>query len=347
MRLLRKSVDGLLERSAARLPPCPLDLDARLALFRRFGDFSIAYSTAVQPGLRHFGDTDGYIAYGAKMGSVMALGDPVAEAGRKAGLIADFVEAGGQPCFAEISQETAAILAPLGYRIARMGIDTVLDLDSYDFNGGTKKKLRYATTWLDNNGYRVVEENELPDVAGAVAALSDEWRRTRIVSRREMAFINRPFPEGPDPPMRRFLLQDADGRLVALVYLDPLYRDGRPIGYMTAFKRKLPDATAYAELGLTKHIAELFKAEGLECLMLGPSPLAGLGPSGFAESATFRWLLARLYASRAVNDRVFNVRGHADLKRRFRGREVQRYFAWRRGSPYLHFIAMLRLCKAF
>jgi lysylphosphatidylglycerol synthetase-like protein (DUF2156 family) len=94
-------------------------------------------------------------------------------------------------------------------------------------------------------------------------------------------------------------------------------------------------------------LVRIFKAEGLECLMLGPSPLAGLGPSGFAESATFRWLLARLYASRAVNDRVFNVRGHADLKRRFRGREVQRYFAWRRGSPYLHFIAMLRLCKAF
>ncbi|WP_312860698.1 hypothetical protein [Neoaquamicrobium sediminum] len=78
MRSLRLAFDAMMDARAAPLEAAGPDKAARLALVQRHGDFSQAYSTAVQEGLRHFGDGHGYIAYGAKMGSRIALGDPVA-----------------------------------------------------------------------------------------------------------------------------------------------------------------------------------------------------------------------------------------------------------------------------
>lgn len=341
-RPLRRAFDARADRRSAAIPRAALLPEQRLALVKRHGDFSLAYSSAVQDGLSYFGDADGYIAFAGKMGSVIALGDPVAEDERKAGLVKNFVAA-ARPCFAEISQGTAELLSGQGYRIARMGIDTALDLESFDFSGKRKETVRYSERWLEKNGYAILEEGDSADAG----PLSAAWRASRIVKRREMAFLNRPFPEAADPLMRRFFLRHPDGRIVALLYFDPLFRDGQVVGYLTAFKRKLPGTTSHAEIGLTKRAVDTFKAEGLGCVMLGLSPLASPGPSGFAESPAFRWLLARLYASKQVNARIFNLEGHAAFKRRFHGREIPRYFAWGSGSPFMHFTSLLRLSKAF
>lgn len=345
-RPLRRALDARSQARIAAIPAASLDLADRIELVKRHGDFSLAYSSAVQPDLRRFGDHDGYIAYAAKMGSVIALGEPVAAPGRRAALIDAFVAAAYRPCFAEISDETARHLSARGYRVARMGIDTALDLQNYDFSGKRKETVRYSERWLDKNGYAIVEEKDFPDAEAAVAALSTAWRASRIVKRREMAFLNRPFPTGPDPWSRRFLLRDPQGAVVALLYFDPLFRHGEVIGYLTAFKRKRPETTSHAEIGLTKRAVDIFAAEGREVVMLGLSPLASPGPSGFEENAVFRWLLGRLYDSRAVNARVFNLKGHAAFKRRFHGREIPRYFAWAAGSPFVHFLSLLRLSKA-
>lgn len=346
MRSLRRAFDAMMDARAAPVPAAVLDAGGRLALVKRFGNFSQAYSTAVQAGLRHYGDAEGYIAYGQKMGSRIALGDPVAAPGRWPALLSAFVEAAGRPCFAEISHETASILAPMGYRVARMGFDTALDLDAYDFTGPKKEKARYAQSWLARHGYRIAEEHELDDAGEAAAALSVQWRCARIVHRREMAFMNRPFPAGPDPLTRRFLLLSPEGRTVSLLYFDPLFEDGVTVGYVAVFKRRHPDATANAELGLLKHAVDLFRHEGRAIVTLSLAPLASPGPSGFAESAPFRWALARLYASKAVNARVFNLQGHAEQRRRLHGRAIPRYFAWGCGSPFVHLVSLLRLCKA-
>lgn len=347
MRAVRRRFDAMMDRRAAAIPRAALTLDQRLELVRRHGDFSLAYSTAVQDGLDRFGDEGGYLAFGTKMGSVIALGDPVAPKARHAALLADFIAAAGRPCFAEIGPKTAAILAGLGYRIAHMGVDTVLDLATYDFSGKRKETVRYSERWLEKHGYRMVEEHELEDAAAAVEELSRRWRASRIVRRREMAFLNRPFPTAPDPAQRRFLLVDPQGDVVSLLYFDPIHRDGAIVGYLTAFKRKLPDATNHAEIGLTKRAVDTFGREGREMVTLGLSPLAGAAPSGHPESAAFRWAMGRLYESSLVNGRIFNLKGHAALKRRFHGREEPRYFAWGRGSPFVHFLSLLRLSKAF
>ncbi|MBL0936795.1 MAG: DUF2156 domain-containing protein [Rhizobiaceae bacterium] len=343
----RKLIDRFLERKLADLPEAPLSEGERLDLVRRHGDFSLAYSTAVQTGLRHFGDARGYIAHSAKMGSLIALGDPVCAPQDRAWLLDAFVDAAKTPVFAEIRRETAQHLAGRGYKVAMMGIDSALDLQTYDFSGKRKETVRYSERWLEKKGYRIAEAEEVADADTMIRDLSERWRASRIVKKREMAFLNRPLPEAGGPMMRRFLLIEPDGRVGCLVYFDPICRDSEVIGYLTAFKRKLPDTTSHAEIGLTKRAADVFKAEGKEILMLGLSPLCDVEPSGFAESRVFRAMLQRLYRSGAVNRKVFNLAGHAAFKRRFHGREEPRYLAWNAGSPFAHFIALMRLSKAF
>ena len=346
MRLLRRAFDRMMDARVGPIPDAGLDRAARIELVRRHGGFSQAYSTAVQDGLRHFGDADGYIAYGVRMGTVVALGDPVAAKEDRARLIGDFVAAAGRPCFAEISQETATILAGMGYRIARLGFDTALDLASYDFSGREKERIRHAAHWLQRHGYSIVEPDELPDPHGALAALSARWRDTRPVHRREMTFMNRPFSTAPDPLTRRFVLVSPQGEAVALIWFDPVFEEGEVTGYVAVFKRRLPEAPSHAEYGIMKRAVDLFRQEGRSTVFLSLAPLADPGPSGFPESAPFRWTAEKLFCSKTVNKRIFNIQGHAEQRRRFHGRKVSRYFAWGCGSPFLHFVSLLRLCKA-
>lgn len=344
--MLKHAIESRLDRAADRLPNVELPLDDRLAAVRRFGDFTQAYSTAVQSGLRYFGDRDGYIAYGIKQGSVVALADPVAPADRRGDLIRAFVAAAGRPGFAEVSRSTADILDGLGYRIAMIGFDTALDLPGYDYSGPKKEKHRYSERWVEKRGFRIVEA----DGSGrddAALELSRKWRGGRIVKKREMAFMNRPFPGEIDPLMRRFQLISPDGGIDSLLYFDPISRDGDTIGYAAVFKRRSPDTTSNAELALMKRAVDTFKAEGKEIVTLSLAPFAGIEPSGYRESAAFRLLLASLFKSKLVNRKVFNIQGHAEQRRRAYGRAIPRYFAWGRGSPFLHMLATLRLCKAF
>ncbi|TJX41826.1 MAG: DUF2156 domain-containing protein, partial [Mesorhizobium sp.] len=74
---LRIYFDNILEGASPKVERRALTHVERLALVRRHGDFSLAYSTAVQQKLSYFSDGDGYIAFGTKMKHHFALGDPV------------------------------------------------------------------------------------------------------------------------------------------------------------------------------------------------------------------------------------------------------------------------------
>jgi lysylphosphatidylglycerol synthetase-like protein (DUF2156 family) len=345
VRWLRRTIDRISESRAPDIARANLSFEQRMALFRQHGDFSLAYATVTQEGLAHFGDASGYIAYSFKMGSTIALGEPVIAEGDRAALADAFIGAAGDPCFAQIRRPFAERLAARGYRVALLGSDFVFDLGADVFAGGHQKSNRYSYTWLVRNGYRFGEWTGTEGEAEEAMALSQDWRATRIVARREMTFLNTPFSLVPPPDVRRFMLRNGEGLLVMMMDMQPMWRDGRPYGFTTALKRRRPDATKYAEVGLTKHIAETLAGEGLSRMTLGLAPLAVRGPSGFHESGLMRALLAQLAASKIVNERVFNLNGHAAFKRRLHACEEPVYFAWGRGSGLRHLVALMRLSK--
>ncbi|MDO9414722.1 phosphatidylglycerol lysyltransferase domain-containing protein [Pararhizobium sp.] len=340
----RKMLDRLLDSYLPKFPPFAPDLNEKLALCQRYGDFSLAYSTAVQPDLHYFGDADGYIAYATKMGHTFVLGDPVAAPERREDYIRRFVALAGGACFVQIGTDTARVLATLGYKINQMGVDTTLPLDANSFAGKRNETVRYSEKWLLKKDYRLLECDGSVAAAEQVQAISNNWRSGRIVKRREMRFLNRPFELELAPHMRRFIVVDPGGQPVALLDFDPIFRDGTAVGYTTAFKRKLTGTTPHAEVGLTKYAADRFREEGRSHVTFGLSPLAAVEPSGYAESRIWRNCLQRAFRSKQVNARIFNLQGQAAFKRRFHGQEEPTYIAFRRGSPFKVW-ALLRLLK--
>src|SRR5262245_30776113 len=82
----------------------------RLELVREHGDFTLAYGTAVQPGLQYFGDEHGYISYDCRWGYTFVLGDPVAAPQDRERLIQKFVAQRPRVAFCQISPTTAQIV---------------------------------------------------------------------------------------------------------------------------------------------------------------------------------------------------------------------------------------------
>lgn len=343
---LRKTFDALMERRTGAIPVVTLSPEQRLALAGQHGDFSLAYSTAVQDDLRYFGDANGYIAFGAKMGRAIALSDPVAAPDERAALIRSFVKEARDPCFVQIGEATARQLSDLGYQVNRMGIDTRLVLSPQTFAGRRNETIRYSERWLLKNGYQIVEDGGDQASHDHIKQLSDRWRAGRIVSHREMRFLNRPFRSQLGPGMRRFMLIDPQEAPIAVLDFDPIAEQGRTVGYTTSFKRKLPGVTPHAEIGLTKFAADRLRDEGRHYVTLGLSPLADMRESGFRESAVLRGAMKRLFSSSWINRRIFNLEGQAAFKRRFHGAEEPVYIAFRRLSP-AQMLAILRLSKAF
>lgn len=341
---LRKRMDAILDARLPKLPAADLDPAARLALLQAHGDFSLAYSTYAQPDLQYFGDANGYIAYATKMGHTFALGDPVADPAHRADYIRRFVAASNAPCFVQTSRETAAVLETLGYRINHMGVDTRLSLDAHSFSGKRNETIRYSERWLLKKNYQLIEcDGSIAD-AQKVREISSNWRSGRIVSRREMRFLNRPFGVELAPHMRRFLIIDPAGHPVAVLDFDPMFRAGTVIGYTVAFKRKLAGTTPHAEIGLTKFATDRFTGEGRSIVTFGLSPLAAITESGFLESRIWRSLFERAYRSKRINARIFNLQGQAAFERRFHGEEIPTYIGFKRRTP-LEILALLRLLK--
>ena len=322
-------------------------LETRLDLVRRHGSFTLAYSAAVQPGLDHFGDERGFIAYRKIAGTALVLSDPVAAAGEIPGLIDRFRAEHRDACFIQVSRPVARLLADRGYFVNEMGTETRLDLAGYAFDGKEKRNLRMATNRMRARGY-ATRECAMADLdRGEVERVSNGWRATRTIRNREVVFLNRPFTHDDGPDVRRFFTFDPEGRLVAFGFFDPVYENGDVVGYSTSFKRRLPEADLKAGQAITRIAIEQFQREGRKWLFLGLSPLADIEDREFRcnrlVSAWFRFG----YRNALFNRFIYNLQGHAEHKREFRGVAFQTYYASDRVLALPRLFRLLWACRIF
>ena len=91
---------------------------------------------------------------------------------------------------------------------------------------------------------------------------------------------------------------------------------------------------------------ELFQQEGRECVMLGLSPLAGIQDAEFRANPLVHLSWIRGLNASWVNRFFYNLRGHADFKKRFYGLEEQTYYASDCLLNDFRVIASLRLVGA-
>ena len=325
-----------------------LSVDTRVALLRRYGSFSQAYSAAFQPGLSYFGDERGFIAYKTVWRTALVLVDPVTSLDNMGDLLARFLSEHPDAMFCQISRPVAEVLASRGgFFINDLGTETRLDLPNYDFSGAKKENFRKAFNRAAKAGY-VIKEGLLSSVRiEDVQAVSQAWKRTRPLSSRESTFLIRPLELRDEPDVRTFFLFDRDGSMLAFAVFDPVYRDGAVIGYMSQHGRHRPDADSAVQLAVTRYAIELFKAEGKKWLFLGLSPFHGIEDKDFAPHKN--WLTRRafrtLYTSTLFNRYFYAVQGLAENKRRFRGTSELTYYAFNRLPSITRVIRLARACR--
>jgi len=321
-----------------------LPLEFKLRLVRQYGSETLSFASAIQTGLCHFANEAGYLAYQKKYGHTFVLGDPVVAPENTSSIIDEFLSHHKNVTFCQVSECVAATLNERKYWVNELGFDSRLDLDNYDFSGKEKERFRYASNWLGRRGFEIREMELTQEVMNEVRSLSQSWMNTRSV-KKETSFLNRPLEFAFQPDVRRFFLLDASGKIQAFVFFDPMYENDEVIGYVTTFKRRHPDAPSAAELGICKHAIEQFKQERKSVVRLGLSPLAEVSDDRFRHN----WLLKRVfryyYNAGWVNRFVFNLRGHAEFKNRFRGEREMTYFASPSWVNDVRLFALIRLCK--
>ncbi len=311
-----------------------------------FGSFSLAYSAAVQPRLERFGDERGFIAFARRVGNAFVLGDPLVSPENKRKLLQEFLLKFPKPTFIQVHYETAMLLEQQGFFVNEMGVDTRLDLDSFHFNGRTREWLRYAENWVSRRGYTIREFDISKNLDG-VERVSESWRATRTVRRKEVRFLNRPIVMQHEPGVRRFGLFDAAGQLEAYIFFDPLFEGGRVTGFVTCIKRRSPSCNAYAEAAIMKRSIEIFQAEKVLDLWLGLSPFAQIENNKFHQDQLMHFVSRYCYRADWFNRFLYNFKGHTEYKRRFQGEEHKVYLASKSRFNPIRMLTLASLCGVF
>lgn len=323
------------------------DFVARQQALERHGGFVLAYSVAHQPGLKRFGNECGFLAYKMVGQTAFVLADPLAPHEMWEALIDAFVALKRDVTFWQVSHEMAELLSKRGFSVNELGLERWIDLDDYDFAGPGKRSFRTARNRLTRAGCRVVEMPPEAFDPGAVQAVSNGWRRTRTTKRRELSFLVRPVVLREETGVRKFFILDDEDNPLAFAFFDPLYSEGRIVGYLSATRRWLPSADPLSAYFLVRHAIEAFQGEGVPRLYLGLEPFQKIEDKEFEKD----WLTRRAFRfihTNAVAQRfVYPSQTLARHKDSYGGESRQTYCALNTPPSLPRLLKLLRACGIF
>jgi lysylphosphatidylglycerol synthetase-like protein (DUF2156 family) len=336
----RERVAREIGRTAPAATLANLSFDRRLSLVRQYGTFTLAYTAAFDEGLEYFGSDDGFLAYKLVGGTALVLADPVSPPENREALIRAFVQAKSDVCFCQVSHPTAKLLAGMGLKVNKMGTDTRIQLTNYK-----RRILRRAFKRVADHGYVIRECAAASIGINEIKAVSERWRQTRTYKGREVCFLNRSILLDDEVDVRKFYAFDRDGNLVALSFYDPIYQDGRVVGYSTSFKRRIPEADPLTCSAILQSAIDTFRQEGRKWLHLGLSPMADIDDKEFKHSAFISFNFGHAYRCPLFNRFIYPLQGHATHKRDFGGLAEQTYFAFNTGLALPRVLKLLRACN--
>ncbi|WP_246226148.1 DUF2156 domain-containing protein [Chelativorans xinjiangense] len=317
---------------------------ARRAALEHFGDFALAYSVAFQPGLLRFGDGDGFLSYRMVGRTAFVLADPLAPRERWEALVDAFVAEKQDVTFWQVSHAMAELLSARGFAVNELGLESWIELDGYDFAGPKRRSFRTAENRFSRSGHRVAEVPLSTLDPARVDAISRGWRRTRTTKRRELSFLVRPVVLDDEPGVRKFFLLDAEERPVAFAFFDPLYEDGRIVGYLSATRRWLPDADPLAAYFLVRRAIETFQREGVPRLYFGLMPFHRIEDKEFTKDWLTRRAFRFIYTNGIAQRLVYPTQTLAKHKESYGGKSRQTYCAMNTQPSLPRLLKLVRAC---
>lgn len=306
---------------------------------KQHGREALAYAT-LQAGMEYFVTPRGYLAYTTVTHPVFArrpkqivFSDPVCAPGDQQALIEALRAARPRLVFVCISEACAATLRGLGFKANCVGYESLLPVQTYNTKGNWKELdlIKRARNEAKREGLTIREE---PDIAKVdrdqLAAVSASWIGGKPVNDREIWFFARRPVFEHEEDVRKFVAYDRDGRVAGFAFYDPIYRDGTVCGYAANILRS--DERRFGRLPTALHMEamERFKPEGREVLNLLLAPCVNLEGGAFNDD-WFSKLFFKL-SERYGND-IYNFRGLAFHKAKYRGRPNFLYFASNSAMP--------------
>jgi lysylphosphatidylglycerol synthetase-like protein (DUF2156 family) len=257
-----------------------LSRQERQALISQYGRQSSAYFT-LQEDVHHFGTPElGFTSYYVQrfLGKPynIAFTRPICADDQFDALIHALETKTKRPTiFMAVDKSCADALVKRGYSCNEMGPEYFINIQNYEIKGKEMKYLRWAAN-LGARGFEVKEQSWHEVDEELVHKISLDWRHTKAVKTRELKLITRP-PEFKDTWKVRKFFCYYHGELVGYVFFDPFFEDGEIVGYTANILRGRHDIKPNGFLDYTiLEAMKIFKAEGIQTLSLGLTPLHDL-----------------------------------------------------------------------
>jgi alpha-beta hydrolase superfamily lysophospholipase len=305
---------------------------------RRYGNQALSYAT-MQEGMNYFVTPQGFISYTmvvhpvfARKGRAITLEDPVCSWEDMPSIIQDFLQWNPQACFFVISEKCAGYLRTKGFKANCIGPEPELPIQTYNTEGNWKELdlIKRARNEVKRKGVSIREVALETVPLEQLQQASAVWMQTKILSTREIWIYARRPIFASEPDVRKFLAFDREGKVVGFVFYDPMYQDGKIFGYSANTVRC--DETNYSKLATAIHMEaiEVFRKEGAQLLNLCLAPFVNLDQGKFNDD-----IISQRYFQlcEAYGNDIYNFRGLAFHKSKYRGQNKNIYFATNNPLP--------------
>jgi lysylphosphatidylglycerol synthetase-like protein (DUF2156 family) len=314
------------------------DLARRTAWLKQYGSHPMSFST-MQPDMSYFELPGvGYIAYAQHWGMQFALADPVCAPALREEMLDRYLERFPRAVFVQVGKATVDHLhARHGYYGTQFGSESTILLADWSLRGARKQIIRTAVNGARAEGIEIREGGFDHDVK----RISEAWIRTRRCKNNEIRFLIRPmiidYREGT-----RYFYAYLKGEAVGFIFFDPIWQDGRLVGYVPNISRSSASFRQGLWYALMAHALDVFREEGVPRVELGLVPLQ---MAGGIEPQESRLLRSTMSLIRERMDFLYNFKGLEFAKSRFQGRVEKTYCCHRSAMPALAMTAMFRLTR--
>lgn len=322
----------------------PPEYEQLAPYLRQYGRGCLSYSM-FQAGMKYFIEPDvGFIAYYsfwhpllAPFGRKIALANPVCAPEHARNLLEKFITQHKRVIVLQCNAENAAHLQDIGHEVNMVGQECELPMP-FRLIGKHRAKLRQWRNKCDREGV-VVEERALSDCdQSEIEALSKAWMQEK--GGKELILLTRPFVWADEPDVRCFWARQ-NGKLIGLAIFDPMYDQGKIVGYYHNFDRITEQAPNGSSAYIILEAMKTLEAEGVKLISLGLMPLYVLRPHFRQNEFTMR---ALRYAYSKLN-RLYPFKGSIAHKRKFSGRLVPVYFSSTQGNGLREIFILMKAMK--
>lgn len=337
----RKVVPHEMPKSKKRFREIGIDMfsfEERVEYLKKYGNHCMSFSQ-FQPDMHYFDISEiGYIAYRKKWGARYVLADPICDEKDREFLIGEFLKDQTYTAFIQISEPIAELMhSKFGYYSSQFGVETIIDLKSWDLKGKKKQVLRTSVNKAQKDGIRFLEMGEEANDE----ILSKEWMRTRTVKNKEVVFLIRPKNQKYQEGSRKFYAFLGE-ELLGYIHFDPVYEKGKIIAFVPNISRFSPKFKQGIFYPLMVHAMEKFKGEGIPYLYLGISPAVVDDQDKPCESKIFKTLVRLLFR---YGNMFYSFKGLHFTKSRFQGKDIKTFCAHGEMLPARAFLTVFHMCN--